>query len=51
MVIHKKTEITIGILSALGAEFQGFGTLRNSAAYYREMTDNPRLPPAESPSR
>lgn len=48
MVIHKKTEIAIGILYALGAGFQGFGTLQNSAAYYREMADNAWLPPAES---
>ena len=48
MVIHKKTEITIGILYALGAGFQGFGTLRDSAAYYREMEDNAWLPLAES---
>ena len=48
MVIHKKTEIAIGILYALGAGFQGFGTLQNSAAYFREMADNAWLPPAAS---
>jgi hypothetical protein len=48
MVIHRKTEITIGVLYALGAGFQAFGTLQSSRAFYREMVAQAWLPPAES---
>ena len=46
-VLHKRGEIIIGVLYAMGAGFQAFDTLRHSRVFYQDMADLAWLRPAQ----
>lgn len=48
MKIHRKTEIVIGALYAIGAGFQTFDTLGKSEEFYQAMADQAWVPPAQT---